>query len=777
LKNKVRLKPLVMSETTSIERADFHLKIVQEISDLVNQSTGLDITLKDIVNKIGNSLHFDVVSIYLLEKQNNELILRATRGLNVGPDYPIRLKPNEGLTGLVYETRRSLIVMPASHHPRYKYFPDIGEEEYESYIGVPILLQNKCLGVLVGQTKERRLINPAEETLFHIIASRLAGLLEVADRLERLQTPSPIKYKIRTYQGRGVSGNFAVGTGYLFRGLFQEVSVSKLKSYSVDEEISRLMDAFTAVDKDLWNLIQVLEKEGILSENEINIFQTHLLIMKDSTFRNAIVGKIREKNIAAELAVIEGIESIAVQFENLDDRYFRERTQDFRDLGEKILYYLLRSRGGEKVFPGPREGSVVVAYDVGPSFLAMLHKNKVAAIITEKGGETSHTAILARSLGIPAVVGVENICNLVKSGEPLLVDGKTGFIFSNPDKDLVLGYENTYLKLTRLEEVIEREEAADVQGTPTSIILSANIGFPVDVEMAKRYHLNDVGLFRTEFAFVQFNRWPGIQEQINIYEDVARHFEGYITIRTLDVGGDKLLPYFAFPKEENPLLGLRAIRFSMEYLDLFRDQIRAILLTMKKGYRFRILLPMVSNIWEIETAREIIEQLGTETGIPHSGLPPLGIMIEVPAVLHLLDDYNDIIDFVSVGTNDLIQYLLAVDRNSNIVGHLYSGFHPGVLRSLNDIFLKTKSLGKEVTVCGELAGTPTGALALISIGYRRLSVLPSRAPIIRYICKRINEDSFRAVQSKILSERKEREIERYLNEVLESLDPNFIEVE
>ncbi len=765
-----------MSETTLIERADFHLKIVKEISDLINQSTGLDTILKKIVNKIGDSLHFDVVSIYLWDKQNNELILRATRGLSIAPDHFIHLRPDEGLTGLVYETRRSLIVMPASHHPRYKYFPDIGEEEYESYIGVPILLQNRCLGVLVGQTKERRLINPAEETLFQIIASRLAGLLEVADRLERLQPPSLIKHETRTYQGKGVSGGFAVGTVYLSRGLFQEVSVEGLESYSAEEEISRLLDALASVDKDLRNLIQTLEKEGILSEDEINIFQTHLLILKDSTFRNTIIEKIGAKSIAAELAVIEGIESIAGQFENLDDRYFRERAQDFRDLGEKILYYLLRSRGREKVFTRPREGSVVVAYDLGPSFLAMLHQNKVAAIVTEKGGETSHTAILARSLGIPAVVGIENICNLVKSGETLLVDGKTGFIFSNPDKDLVLEYENNYLKLARLKEIIEREEA-DAQDTMTSIILTANIGFPVDIEMAKQYRLKDVSLFRTEFAFAQYNKWPGIQEQVKIYEDLASHFQGYITIRTLDIGADKLLPYFTFPNEANPLLGLRAIRFSMEYLDLFQDQIRAILLTMKKGYRLRILLPMVSSIWEVETTREIVERLGTEIGIPHTELPPLGIMMEVPAVIHQLDDYKDIIDFVSVGTNDLTQYLLAVDRNSNIVGHLYSGFHPAVLRTLNDIFLKTKSLGKEVTICGELAGTAPGALALISIGYRQLSILPSRAPVIRYLCKRISEDFCRTVQSTILSERKEREIERYLSEVLESIEPSLIEIE
>ncbi|HWP91329.1 MAG TPA: phosphoenolpyruvate--protein phosphotransferase [Thermodesulfobacteriota bacterium] len=761
---------------SSVDRADFHLKIVHEISDLVNQSSGLTTILKKIVNKIGDSLNFDVVSVYLWDKQKNELVLRSTRGLHVDPDNPISLKPEEGLTGLVYETRRPLVVMPASHHPRYRYFPEIGEEEYESYIGVPILLQNLCLGVLVGQTREKRLINPAEETLFQIIASRLAGLLEVADRLERLHTPSVIKQESKTYQGKGVSGGFAVGNVFLFRGLFEQLQANELIASSPDEEAERLSNAIVSVEKDLENIILTLEMEGTLSESEINIFHAHLLILKDSTFQNTMLTKIREDKLAAEAAVIEGIESIAGQFENLSDRYLRERAQDFRDIGEKILHYLLQSRGESRATPQPREGSILVAYDVGPSFLSMLHKNKVAAIITEKGGETSHTVILAKSLGIPAVVGIENICNLVKPGEKIMVDGKTGFIISNPDDGLISEYENMYRKLARLREEIERE-GTEAKGNHLDLTLTANIGFPVDLEMAKRYRLSDVGLFRTEFAFTRFDRWPGVQEQVEIYEEVARHFDGYVTIRTLDIGADKLLPYFSFPKEENPLLGLRAIRFSMEYLNLFRDQIRAILLGVKKGYRFKILLPMVSNVWEVETAREVLEELGEEQGIPSEKLPPLGVMMEVPAILYQMDDYRELIDFISVGTNDLIQYLLAVDRNSNVVGHLYSGFHPAVLRMLNDIFHKTSSFRKEVSICGELAGMPSGALALMAIGYRQLSVSPSHAPIIRYLCNRVDDGILSRIQSKILNERKEAEIRRYMVEVLESIDSNLINIE
>ncbi len=763
-----------MKENIAIERADYHLKIIHEISDLVNQAVGLNTILNGVVNKISESLHFDVVSVYIWDDNRRELILRSTRGLNIDPGNPLSLKPEEGLTGLVYETRRPFIVMPASAHPRYKYFEEIGEEEFESFIGVPITLQNKCLGVLVGQTKEKRLINPAEETLFQIIASRLAGLLEVADRLDRVKPPSIIKHKTVTYQGKGVSGGFAFGKAYIFRGLFQHVHAEKLPALPLKVEKSRLSKAFSSVEKDFKHLISHLKATGILSDSEIDIFNAHLMILKDSRFRNAILEKLAGKKGSAEQAVVEGIESIAADFEQLDDRYLRERAQDFRDIGEKILHELMKSSGEEHMAQGIRDGSVIVAHDLGPSFLAMLDRDRVSAIITEKGGETSHAVIIANSFGIPAVVGIDNICGLLRPGDSLIVDGKTGFIFSNPDDSLVSEYENNYRRHVDLKELISRDgEKDDGEGFP--IKLSANIAFPIDVEIAKQHRLKDVGLYRTEFSFAQFKKWPRVEEQVDVYENIAKHFEGYITIRTLDIGADKTLSYFNFPKEENPLLGLRAIRFSMEYLEHFREQIRSILLTTKKGHIIRILLPMISNVWEVETARRLIEDIGDEVKIAKSELPKLGVMMEVPGMLYQFNDYRELIDFVSVGTNDLIQYLLAVDRNSNVVGHLYSEFHPSVMRMLDDIYQNLASMGKETSICGEMAGTPAGALALVALGYSNLSVSPSRAPVIKFLSKRIDKNLLVDVRSKLLSERKLSEIKGFLSDIVESIDPALLE--
>ncbi len=767
-----------MTTGNLIDRADFHLKIVQEISDLVNKSTGLNTILRRVVNKVASSLHFDVVSVYIWDEEKDHLYLRSTKGLSVNPlKDPITLKPNEGLTGLVYQTARPLKAMPASKHPRYKYFPEIGEEEYESYIGVPILLQNRCIGVLVGQTKEERVINPAEEMLFEIIASRLAGLLEVADRLERLKTPSIVKHETRTYQGKGVSNGIAIGNVFLFRGLFQQISSDESDNYNPKAEKKRLLKALSDVEADLEKLIKTLDTKKILSKAEIEIFRAHLLVIQGNTLRNSMFEQLEGRNISAETAVIEAIEDIAEQFEGLSDRYLREKAQDFRDIGERILHDLLKLKNGHPHQAEPEQGSILIANDIGPSFISMLFKNNVSAVVIEKGGETSHSVIIAKSLGIPAVVGIDNICNQIRPGEKVIVDGKTGFIFSNPDNTLISEYQSSYSNIIKVRELLEREADAVVGEKTLGIKLTANIGFPTDIETAKSYGINDVGLFRTEFAFTQYEKWPKVREQLRIYKNVAKNFEGYITVRTLDIGADKLLPYFDFPKEENPLLGLRAIRFSMEYLDLFKDQIKAILLTCKKGYKFKIMLPMITNLWEVETAKEIIENLAKEVGVTSADLPELGVMMEVPAMLYQLDDYNDLIDFISVGTNDLIQYVLAVDRNSNMVGHLYSAFHPAVLRLLNDVHLKSQYLGMDVSVCGELAGTPSGALSLLSLGYTQLSVSPAYVPTVRYLCNRIDRDLLNTVRHKILNMRKKSDIERYMIETLESIDPALIEIE
>lgn len=758
------------------ETTHSHLKIVHEISDLINRSSGLDKILDSVVRKISESLDYDVVSIYIWDETRCELRLRSTVGLNVDLEHPVHMRPDEGLTGLVFKTVRPQVVMPASTHPNYKYFPEIGEEEYESYIGVPIVLNNRCIGVLVGQITDRRRINPAEETLFQIIASRLAGLLEVADTLERLRSGSPEHSRTRTYQGIGMSPGLAVGEVFLLRGLFQQIKTDKRSGISIENEKEKLLAAFSKVEHDLHDLIQSLDRENILSQSEIDIFEAHLMILKSSSLQETLLKKLEEGEMTAERAIIEGIESIATQFDSLSERYLREKAQDFRDIGERLLHEIVDTEDTAVTTNNDSESIVVVAKEIGPSFISLMSRKNIAAIITEKGGVTSHVVIIAKSLKIPMVVGIEKITDLVSPGERIIVDGHTGFIFINPEKELIEEYESTSRKIIEFEKLFETGPADLPENCP-KINITANIGLPIDIELSKHYGIENVGLLRTEFSFTCFSDWPGVREQVKMYKDISSHFSGYVTIRTLDIGADKILPYHNLPEEENPLLGMRAIRFSMENLGFFKDQIKAVLLAVRKGCRLRILLPMVTNLWEVETTRQIIEELSNEVGLQKSDIPRLGIMLEVPALVYQLEELRGLVDFISVGTNDLIQYLLAVDRNSNVVGHLYSSYHPAVIRMLDEIFIYSESVVDEVSVCGEMAGIPPGAVILLALGYRNLSVAPSRAPVIRYLGRNLDLDRLQNLRSELLIRKKDSDIKRLVYDVVDSLNPVLSAIE
>ncbi len=760
----------------AVDKEHLHLRIVREISDFVNKSTGLDTILKGVVSKISESLHFGVVSIYIIENKTGRLRMTANTGLECEPEDPVTLEAGEGMTGMIFKTMRPFVSMNASLHPNYKLISGIGEEKYECYLGVPIVLNNRCMGVLVGQTSDKRHITPAEQTLFEIIASRLAGLLEVADTLDRLHTPSILEHKTRTYQGTGASPGVAVGTAFLISGLFGRIGLDASPPMSAQKEKKRLLEALARVEKDMKDLIRVLNSDKVLSRSEVEIFEAHLLLLSsesEDSVRGVLLSHIEKNGGSAEAAVVQGIESIAGRFEHHSDRYVREKAHDFRDIGEKLLHELigLTNSGGAK--PDSASASaVLVAREIGPSFVSMLGKGEIAGVITEKGGETSHAVIIAKSLGIPVVIGIENVCELISSGDRVIVDGRTGFVFVNPDETLVSEYESSGKRMEEIRHLFESQDAKKTAG----ISLTANIGFPNDVETALRQGVEDVGLFRTEFAFTRFEKPPGVREQTEIYGRISKKFSGCVTVRTLDIGADKMLPYFNIPEEENPLLGLRAIRFSMEYLDIFREQIKSILLAASEGARLRILLPMVSNIWEVETARQIMDDLAVEIGLSPEEVPPLGVMLEVPALVPLLDEYAKAVDFISVGTNDLVQYLLAVDRNSTAVGHLYTSFHPAVLRVLDSIRKGSDENKIEVSICGEMAGSSKGALLILALGYKNLSVAPYRIPIVRFIANRVNGKLLSELRDNLMLQKRESDIERLLADCLETVDPALVEI-
>lgn len=320
-----------------------------------------------------------------------------------------------------------------------------------------------------------------------------------------------------------------------------------------------------------------------------------------------------------------------------------------------------------------------------------------------------------------------------------------------------------------------QEGGKDLLGAEVDVKVSANIGYPGDLPSAIAADLPDIGLFRTEFSFMQCSAWPTAQEQLEELRITCAAVPGWVTVRTLDIGSDKQLPYFSMPREENPMLGLRSIRFSMENQRFLTEQLRALLLAWKEGLRVRILLPMVTQIWEIDTVRRLMDSLAQELEMPAGNRPPLGMMIEVPGVIWQLEDYLPKVDFLSFGTNDLIQYLLCVDRNSSHVGHLYSEHHPVVIRFLEEVRRKVK--GKSITVCGEMAGNPMGILILLALGYEHLSVLPQRAFVVRYIAKRIGKQALAELKAELLAESNPNAIQSRLGRELQEIHPDLLSVD
>lgn len=762
-----------MPPVNAMSRPEFHLRVVKEIGDIINNSEDLALALQAVAEHLAQAMQFDVVSIYLWDDRAHELVQLANHGLHYDNARPIRLKPEEGLTGLVYQERKPLTAVPASGHPRYKYFPDSGEWRFESYLGVPIILRRQCLGVLVAQLSEQRAFQKGCDTLFEIIAHRLAGVLEVAGRLAPLSGRS----ETGTYrQATGVSQGIAFGPAHILDGLIKEFDTARLSAQDYEAEKARLAHAFEKVEKEMAALVRYLEADGKLSAVEVGIFKAQQMLLQDFELGQSVALRLQEPGRTAEYAVQKGVHDLYERFGATAPAFFKERLNDLLDLGEKLLIALLRERGTEVGARAFVPGAVLIGHEIGPArLMALANQGNVGGIVAEVGGEGGHMAILARSLGIPAVTGVK-VADFAHEGDRMLVDGRTGFVFVNPPEVVVKEYEAYRSKQNELRKHLQ-EDGQNLKGCPFQVRVTANIGFPGDIAAARRAHIDDVGLLRTEFSFMQCTTWPTVEEQARLYEDVAREFEGYITIRTLDIGSDKQLPYFEMPREENPMLGLRSIRFSMENMDGFEDQITAVLQTMQHGYPVRIMLPMVTQLWELDTAREILVAACNSMGLHPNERPALGMMIEVPGVIYQLHDFLERVDFVSLGTNDLIQYLLTVDRNSAQVSHLYCEHHPIVIRFLDDLFQRVRAENKDITVCGEMGGNPLGLLILLALGFRKLSVLPERAFLVRALCKRLTEEMLTRIRHTILNESRPGDIQAFLNKELEAIYPELLQMD
>ena len=702
------------------------LASLRNIIEEVNSARSLPEVLEIIVREMKEALNAGVCSIYLFDRQDQRYVLMATDGLRRQAIGKIRLGMREGLVGLVAAKEEPLNLQNADKHPNFVYFPEADESPFHSFLGVPIIHHRKVLGVLVLQQTNERRFAQEEETFLVTIGAQLSGAIAHADEtgvLSRLSAPRKDKSLESIFRGIASSPGIGMGKTVLASVNTDLSQVPERNCDNVDLEVQLFNEALESAKHDMWKLGQGLKEK--LSSEEFALFEVYIRLLDDPSLIAEVVGAINSGKAAStawSCVILEHVKT----FRKMEDKYLRERAADVLDLGKRVLTYLQQDDITVKSIP---KRVVLVGEDLSATILADIPVDRLAGIISLKGSSNSHLAIVARALGIPTVMGATTFPLAELLGKDVIVDGFKGVIITRPSR----ASRRHYLALRREEELLGKdlERLRNIPCiTPDGehISLFVNTGLRQDVMRSLKSGAEAVGLYRTEIPFFAHLGFPTEDEQVLIYKEQLQAFAPKkVTMRTLDIGGDKALPYFPI-EEENPFLGWRGIRISLDHPEIFLVQIRAMLRASENNGNLKIMLPMISSIGELDGALQLVNRAYEEL-INEEDLcikkPPIGAMIEVPAAVYQVDQLAKRVDFLSVGTNDLTQYLLAVDRNNPRVASLYNSFHPSVLSALHLISKQANNASCEVSICGELAGDPLGAVLLVGLGYRHLSMSAS----------------------------------------------------
>ena len=738
--------------------------IVQEVNQAPDLRTALDIT----VERVRERLHADAASVYFWDEERGELVLMATRGLPQESVGRIRLRPGQSLVGLVLERAEPVSLENAADHPRYQHIPEAGEEPFHAFLGVPIIQHGQVVGVLVVRQYATRRFGREEETFLLTLASQLAGaILQAAASGEVAGLLAPEGGRTRTLRGVPGAPGLALGRARVIISptALESVPDHELAASDVEAEIARFRQAVDKVVKELRALSGRLQER--LSERDRAIFDAYLLMLTDEALVEETIGRIRQGNWAPG-AWRETVLAHVRVFERMEDPYLRERASDIRELGQRVLAGLLEEVGESELPEGP---VILVGEEVAASHLADVPESRLAGIVSARGSGASHVAILAHALGIPAVMGVEELPVARMEDRRVAIDGYQGRLYVNPSGTILAEFE----RLLREEQELERSLAGlgDLPSeTPDGhhVPLHVNTGLLADITPSLRSGAEGVGLYRTEVPFLIRSGFPTEDEQVDIYRQVLEAFAPRpVTVRTLDVGGDKPLPYFPI-EEANPFLGWRGIRLLLDHPELFLMQLRAILRANDGLGNARIMLPMVKDPAELHEGRRLLRQAWQE--LREEGhrvpLPELGVMVEVPSLIYLLDRILPDVAFLSIGSNDLTQYLLAVDRNNSRVAELYDWFHPAVLAALASVLETARSAGRPVSVCGEMAGDPMAALLLLGLGVTSLSMSVGSVPRVKWVIRSFNLDEARVVAQRALQADDGDGVRAVLSEALEA---------
>ncbi|MDA0695662.1 phosphoenolpyruvate--protein phosphotransferase [Acinetobacter venetianus] len=702
-------------------------RIVQEINASVSLHESLDI----MVNHVAEAMHVDVCSIYLLDERNRRYVLMASKGLKPEAVGNVSLNVGEGLVGLVGQREEIVNLDNAPKHERFAYLPETGEELYNSFLGVPVMYRRKVMGVLVVQNKESQDFSEAAESFLVTLCAQLSGVIAHAHavgNIDVFRKPSNgSTYK--TFQGVSGAGGIALGRAIVLYPPADLTAIPDREAEDISDELELLDQAIASVRLEIQSLDEKMQ-DSLMSE-ERALFSVFLRMLDENVLPSEIKEHIRAGSWA-QGAVRKVIDKHIALFAQMEDDYLRERVSDLKDLGRRILACLQEADSSHRELS---PDSILIGEEISTAALVELPVDNIAAIVTSEGAANSHMVIVARALGIPTVVGVTELPITTLDDIEMIVDAYQGRVFINPPRRLRQRYKEVQKEEEQIAKDLKQYETKDaVTPDGVAIPLFVNTGLMIDVVRGVQRGAKGVGLYRSEIPFMLRERFPGEEEQRAIYRQQLSHFANKpVIMRTLDIGADKDLPYFSI-EEENSALGWRGLRFTLDHPEIFSAQIRAMLKASIGLNNLHILLPMVTSVSEVEEVLYLLERdwiaVQEEEQVKITR-PKIGIMVEVPSVLLQVGEFAELVDFFSVGSNDLTQYLLAVDRNNPHVANVYSHFHPSVLRALKRLVEECHIHEKPVSVCGEMAGDPLSAILLMAMGFNTLSMSSSNILRVR----------------------------------------------
>ena len=736
-------------------------RIVQDVNSAHCLQEALDV----IVQRVKVAMTVDACSIYLLDKASEHYILMATEGLNPSLAGAARIPFNHGLISLVAEREEPLNIENAQEHPAYQPLASFQSAEFFAFLGAPIIHHRDVMGVIVVRQREKHKFSDSDEAFLVTAAAQLAGGIAHAE------TSGEVESLLTSHVGgeraiSGLAGSSGVAFGHAMV-VYPSADLDAVPDREIDAPEDEVEVFYAAVERTKNDIQRFIERDdGDIPKEEKALFEAYMLMLQS----DSIIGKTAERIRAgswASGALRETINERAKVFDEMEDPYLRGRAHDLRDLGRRVLMSL---QSGERDLPPYPDRTVLIGEDISATMLADVPRDKLVGVVSCKGSSSSHVAIVANALGIPAVVGVGDLPISRLDMVEMIVDGYRGQVYVSPSEQIKKEYTRLQAEEQAISEGLEAEKNLPATTTDgVNIHLYANTGLFADVSTSLSSGAEGIGLYRTEFPFMIRESFPSEEEQLVIYRDILNSFKGKpVTLRTLDIGGDKSLPYFPI-EEENPFLGWRGIRVTLDHPEIFLVQIRAMLRASSGLNNLKIVLPMISTLGEFEEAYSLFTRAYREVVEEDDGIlkPELGVMLEVPSLIFMMNRIAPKVDFFSVGTNDLTQYLLAVDRNNSRVAPLYDSLDPAVINALADIVKHARKHNKKVSVCGEMAGDPVAALLLLGLGVDAMSMNAASLPRVKKVVRQFSALQAMKVAKKVRKMGSSQQVRDYLEKLLD----------